>query len=412
MTSVASGAEPLSFQWYKDGAIVSGATGASLELPSAKISDSGSYLVVVSGPGGSVSSLNAILNVNVDRPTIGVQPVGTTVDSGGAASMTVSASGSGNLTYQWYKNSVIIQGASGATLNVPSVAIGDSGKYHVVVTNEGGSTTSATAVLTVKYLTSVKSDFNGDGSPDIVFQDDNSFLAVWNMNKGSFVSSDFLLPSQVGEPNWTIAGSGDFDGDGKEDLVFQHADGTVAIWFMDGVSLTRSVLLDPSNPGDSKWRVAAAGDMNADFKTDLVFQHEDGTLAVWFLDGTKLVASRLIEPSHPGDSGWRVRGLGDFNADGKQDLLFQHVDGRLAVWALDGGVLVEAFLLDPLSTTEPQWVVKGVADFDLDQKVDILFQRSDDASMAIWYMDGKVLRKASLTDPVQPGGLWKVAAPR
>lgn len=89
-------------------------------------------------------------------PSISAQPAATTVVVGGTASFSVTSSGSAPLAYQWQVNGTnLIDGAtvSGATSSVLTVApasIGLSGgSYSVVITNIFGSTTSASAVLTV-----------------------------------------------------------------------------------------------------------------------------------------------------------------------------------------------------------------------------------------------------------------------
>lgn len=66
-----------------------------------------------------------------------------------SVSFSVSATGSG-LTYQWYKNGYNI-GNYGATYTISSVTQADAGSYYCVVSNNCGSVTSATAVLTVNY---------------------------------------------------------------------------------------------------------------------------------------------------------------------------------------------------------------------------------------------------------------------
>jgi hypothetical protein len=46
---------------------------------------------------------------------------------------------------------------------------------------------------------------------------------------------------------WQIEGIGDFNGDGKSDILWRHTDGTLAIWFMDGTTFTSGgVALVPS----------------------------------------------------------------------------------------------------------------------------------------------------------------------
>ena len=94
---------------------------------------------------------------------------------------------------------------------------------------------------------------------------------------------------------------------GNTDLIFQHSDGTLAAWYMDGTNLVRGVLLNPATPDEAGWRVATTLDLNGDGKTDLLFQHEDGTAAVWLMDGINLLSGQLLNPPTPG-SGWRIAG--------------------------------------------------------------------------------------------------------
>ena len=191
-----------------------------------------------------------------------------------------------------------------------------------------------------------KGDFNDDDQPDILFQDDGGFLAAWFMKGSSLSSAVLLLPSNVGDPHFTVAATADLNMDGQEDILFQGDDGTLAAWLMQGTDLVTSTLLTPNNPGDANWRVAASGDMNRDGKADLIFQHTDGTLAVWYMDGTSLNSAALISPTKPG-ADWSVVAAGDMNSDGKTDLVFQHTNGTLAMWVMDGVTLSSAALLEP-----------------------------------------------------------------
>ena len=75
----------------------------------------------------------------------------------------------------------------------------------------------------------------------------------------------------------------DFNGDGKSDILWQNANGTPAIWTMDGTHITSSA--DLPNPGPS-WHAAEAADFNGDGKSDILWQHADGTPAIWTMDGT------------------------------------------------------------------------------------------------------------------------------
>ena len=123
--------------------------------------------------------------------------------------------------------------------------------------------------------------------------------------------------------------TGDLNGDEKSDLVFQHTDGTLAVWLMDGITLRSASLLNPNHPGDPNWRVVGTGDFNTDGQTDVVFQHADGSLAVWFMNGARLTQSALFSPRTPNEPKWHVVSTADRNQDGKPDLLFRTAETDL-----------------------------------------------------------------------------------
>jgi hypothetical protein len=56
-------------------------------------------------------------------------------------------------------------------------------------------------------------------------------------------------------PSWRAVGTGDFNGDGFSDILFQNASGQASIWDMNGNTLTGGGPVSP-NPGPS-WRAVA-----------------------------------------------------------------------------------------------------------------------------------------------------------
>lgn len=236
-------------------------------------------------------------------------------------------------------------------------------RITITVTDSGNKIASTSFTLTVIQPPIVKGDFNGDGKADLIFQHDDGFLGAWLMNGAEMSSASYLTPSHIGDMNYRIVGNGDFNGDKQEDLLFQHRDGTLAVWLMNGITFNSAALLSPSHPGDGNWRVAATADVNRDGQVDLVFQHTNGTLAVWYMTGLTLTSATLLDPSHPGDAQWKVVGTGDLNGDGKPDLIFQHVDGTLAAWLMDGAKLTTPMLLDPPHPGDKNWRVVATAQF-------------------------------------------------
>ena len=151
----ANGTSP-SYQWYKDGSPISGATGASHTISNAQASDAGNYTVSVFNSAGSVTSNAATLIVStppppppvVISPSITSHPSGLNVTAGASASFSVSADGT-SPSYQWYKDGSPISGATASSYSIGSAQASDAGNYSVSVFNTAGSVTSNAATLTV-----------------------------------------------------------------------------------------------------------------------------------------------------------------------------------------------------------------------------------------------------------------------
>ncbi len=150
-TVVANGTAPLTYQWQRDGADISGATGASYTTSVAAYSDNGaSFTVVVSNSEGSVTSSAAVLTVIALPPTITVHPVDITVNEPQAAIFSVTTAGTTPISYQWQLNGANIAGATSSSYNTGATNYSENGDvYRVIVTNAGGSITSNPATLTV-----------------------------------------------------------------------------------------------------------------------------------------------------------------------------------------------------------------------------------------------------------------------
>src|SRR5438445_3822917 len=149
----AAGTAPLSYQWNKNGAAISGATSSTYATAATTSSDNGAqFTVVVSNAAGSATSSAAMLTVSAAAvaPSITAQPLSQTVTAGQPASFSVTATGTAPLTYQWNKNGAAISGATSSTYATAATTSSDNGaQFTVVVSNAAGSATSSAAMLTV-----------------------------------------------------------------------------------------------------------------------------------------------------------------------------------------------------------------------------------------------------------------------
>ena len=119
----------------------------------------GTYTVILTatGPLGSSSSTQANLIVVGGGlpPTISTNPTPVTICAGSSASFTVGATGTGSLTYQWQQSGTNLvngghfTGVLTTNLTINSVTTNDAANYLCIVSNTGGSVTSAPASLTV-----------------------------------------------------------------------------------------------------------------------------------------------------------------------------------------------------------------------------------------------------------------------
>ena len=144
----ATGTPPLSYQWLKDGSSVPDATSGTFTIDFTLPQDTGIYQAVVLNAAGSAVSEPVLLNVTTP-PRILTQPNGATVHPGSDVTFTVSASGTGVLTYSWRRNNTILPGENGETLTLTDVRPEDAGSYYVTVMDDNGITVSIPAMLRV-----------------------------------------------------------------------------------------------------------------------------------------------------------------------------------------------------------------------------------------------------------------------
>ncbi len=185
----------------------------------------------------------------------------------------------------------------------------------------------------------------GDGSAALIWQDTSTnywstgVLAYWPISSFTVWDNFPLLPSsRLIDTAWRIKAAGDFNRDGRPDLVWQHeTDGRIAIWFMKGNVQISGVPLGPGQVADTDWKIVGGGDFNGDGWRDLVWQHQaDGRIAVWkMMQGTVLVEGDVI--GQVADLNWKIGAVGDINGDNRTDLIWHHrVSGHVAVWLMDG----------------------------------------------------------------------------
>ncbi len=250
-------------------------------------------------------------------------------------------------------------------------------------------------------------DFNGDGKGDITFQNTGPSRGcyIWAMDGTTILSNGTGYVGAAGQ-DWAIKGVGDFNGDGKSDILFQNTatNGGCYIWAMDGTTIAENGT-GYVGPSGADWIVKGVGDFNGDGKSDILFQNAaaNGGCYIWAMDGTTILNNGTGYLGAAGKD-WAVRGVGDFNGDGKSDILFQNTAGSGAcyIWTINGTTILNngTGYVGPAGA---DWVATGVGDYNGDGKSDILFQNANaNNAIYIWEMNG--------TTMINPGAGWVATA--
>lgn len=243
----------------------------------------------------------------------------------------------------------------------------------------------------------VRGDMRGDGRSDLLlFNDDVSFptYAVWEMNGplvvsgGPFVSIGRARP-QAGDRLTT----GDFNGDGNADLLWLRPSDQrlVVTYITSDIGETREVVPTQLAAG---WAVRGAGDVDGDGHDDLVVQNDAlGKTAFWLMHGSRPVH---FTPAY--SYGGRLVTMGDFDGDRKLDLIFQYASGALGLIHPDDPTVGGRGLPAPA----PGWRVVGAADADGDGRDDLVLANDEgiaywilETDVAIWFYGGPAVKRYS-----------------
>lgn len=154
----ATGAGPLSYAWRQNQKTVATTVEGTVTFNNVTASQSGIYDVVVSNAGGSVQSTAIQVTVNAPAapPNITSGPTvspGNVVSAGGAFTLSVTATGTGPLSYAWRQNQNTVATTAEGMVTFHNVTANQSGIYDVVVSNAGGSVQSTAILVTVQEPT-------------------------------------------------------------------------------------------------------------------------------------------------------------------------------------------------------------------------------------------------------------------
>jgi len=215
-------------------------------------------------------------------------------------------------------------------------------------------------------------DFNADGKGDILWRNRRSGAnAIWL----SANASTSLPVTTVTSQAWQVAGVGDFNGDGRDDIFWRNASTGVNTIWLSGNGATQQAVADVTN---LTWKVVGIGDFDNDGRSDVVWRNGNtGANAIWRAANaaTPMAITAVTNLT------WSVANIADVDGDGRSDIVWRNRStGADVIWRAGNS----ASPLAMTAVTSLAWVVAGGGDFSGDGRADILWRNGSTGANAIW----------------------------
>lgn len=325
---------------------------------------------------------------------------GDTIDDFGPGDVIVITDGSPPLVGGWYDPNAEMEYGGGSMIVHNPIP----GRIYV---------DSAPSGFAIRFVAVVaNNDFNGDGRSDILWRDENGLLFNWVATPNGGFESNAANFATIVSTEWRVAGVGDFNGDGRQDLVWrQDVTGRLVDWLSTptGGFNVNTTNFDSSLPSDVQ--IVGVGDFDGDSIDDLLLRRDDGLLCNWLGNSDGGFASNAANFATVVSTEWRVLGVGDFNRDGRDDVLWrQDMTGHVLDWLgnAEGGLNTNSANFDTYVPSD--WQLVAIGDFFGIRQDGVLWRDGND-ELIQWnsVVDGSLWRNLVFSAKA-PGADWHVVS--
>jgi len=233
--------------------------------------------------------------------------------------------------------------------------------------------------LATDQLPALSQDFNGDGQNDLLlYNPEQTWSGIGFMNQtGEIIGSTSLWTG------WSPKGTGDFNNDGQTDIVVENLENDwFGILYMDGANIQSSQGIS----GWAGWDAIGVGNFNNDGTQDILIRHQtEDWYGVWNMggaDGSQIQSSTGINVWED----WDIKATGDFNGDGKADLVAQHqTEDWYGILELNANQQIVA---SQSVAGWAGWDIIGTSDQNEDGQTDLLIKHQTEGWQGAWLMNG------------------------
>ena len=230
-------------------------------------------------------------------------------------------------------------------------------------------------------------DFDGDGRDELLLRNaDTHAWIYYDLEDGG--GAAHALPLPTGDDR-RFLGIGDFNGDGRDDVLFTQRD--TRSWTYYAVQAPGSAPLAiasealplTSNP---VFEFRGVGDLDGDGHDDLLLRNTDnGVWIAYLVRGADLELRRGLGATPR--QVWAFAGMGDFNGDSRDDLLLRNTD--TGAWVhYEMGANARSVLRRPGLTRNPSFALRGIGDLNGDGRDDLLLRNRTTGEWLHYEMNG------------------------
>jgi hypothetical protein len=267
---------------------------------------------------------------------------------------------------------------------------------------------------------------NRSGYPSLIFRRTSGSPALYTWSMLRTRSAESYGPVELG-PDQHIVGADDFDGDCSTEYV--QYDSVTGLTYVGQLQVTG--VLPVSQPW--LWNIEATGDFDHDGRPDIVWRNSNTRkIVIWRMGGVhgnNRLGDITPVPDHAVDANWAIKAALDFDGDGLRDLLWYNTaTGQAAIWHMDAAVQRTGVTFISPASPGSGWKVVAAGDYGKGPIVpgaparafgapDIVWQNVTTGKLVVWHMNFSGQRTAGVsTTPEAPDAGdpldWEVVGPR